>query len=954
MKLPFTRPMETSTRKKIDLILINLGWNTDEEDRNCNVFTGRTKTKEQNKRLKGKFPDYVLYRSGSDLPIAVIETKRKGQSIDQALKQAINRYAKPLEAPLAFATDGTFFKAFHLASNKELTIDGQTTTELFSEKKALRFVVEGPDITEATRKVKHTREELIQIFKWANDILRKEGLREGAERFAEFANILFLKLISEMEKDREKNKEPRLLNDKYCWTSFSDLDETRMLEYINGTVLPHLVKRYNKSGDVFQQQLGIKNPKTLKQIVDKLDKLTLINTDSDVKGDAFEYFLKNSVTVGNDLGEYFTPRHIVRLMVNIIKPQFGEKVYDPTCGTGGFLIEAFNHIKQACKLTPHTIEVLKEHTVFGRELTNTARIAKMNMIITGDGHTNIKQMDSLEHPVKGQYDVVLANIPYGQTTDWGSLYKIPSNQADSVFIQHIFMSLNEKGRAAVIVPEGFLFRPRADKKTREYLLQNYDLQAVISLPEKIFLPYTPSKTNILVFKNGTKTERVWFYDLKADGFELSTTRKPIPYNDISDLLSKWSDKPESDNSWLADFKEIKNRDFNLQVKSFKPQDTTKNKFTPFSKFLTQSKNKIILDDDEEYKQITVKLYGKGAILRRKVKGKDIATKNQYIANAGDLIVSKIDARNGAFAIVPKELDNAVVSNDFPLFKIDDDQIEPEYFEYFLKYHDFSEAMFKNAKGTTGRKRVTPKDILNLSLPLPSKDFQKEIMQRLEKQMSVLVNSQKVLDSLKEGFVDEILFENISNKKWLLLDELKLKSQYGITKRVMPATKGVPLVRITDIDNFGRINYDFLPQIPTSKNEVDKYRLHDGDLLVARSGSIGKCAVFDEPEKVVIFASYLIKFKLDKKQVRPKFVLYYLMSGKGQKELQEKSKKMAQTNINAQEISSIRIPVPPSLDDQDQLISKINGKLRLIAELEKTIKEAEDTLKDIISSLFIKT
>ncbi|SNQ59266.1 N-6 DNA methylase [Candidatus Methanoperedens nitratireducens] len=505
-----TKSLESATRKKADFLLNSLGWVTDEDSPNCNVITERAKTLEQNERLRGNKPDYLLYETGTDIPIAVIETKRKGQSLNSALDDGINKYALPLNIPLVFATDGTLFKTIHVKDNKELRIDGHTVIELLSEKRMLRFVKEGSDISETSKEARHTREELLRIFKWTNDLLRKEGLREGIERFTEFANFIFLKLVSELEEDSIKNGEPRLLEDKYCWKSFSDLDGTRMLEYINGVILPYLVSEYNHSGEVFQNQLSIKNPKTLKIIVDKLSELTLINADSDVKGDAFEYFLKNSVTIGNDLGEYFTPRHIVRLMVELMNPQFGEKIYDPTCGTGGFIIEAFRHIKQSCKLTKSNMDVLKEHTIYAGEITNTARIAKMNMILAGDGHTNIKQLDSLANPIKGEYDVVLANIPYGQETDWGDYYPIPSKQADCVFIQHILMSLNEKGRAAVIVPEGFLFRGGADRKTREYLIKYHNLHAVISLPARIFLPYTSSKTDILIFEKGKKQKRLVF------------------------------------------------------------------------------------------------------------------------------------------------------------------------------------------------------------------------------------------------------------------------------------------------------------------------------------------------------------------------------------------------------------------------------------------------------------
>jgi type I restriction enzyme M protein len=152
--------------------------------------------------------------------------------------------------------------------------------------------------------MKHSRAELISIFKWANNLLRKEGLRQGIERFSEFANLIFLKLISELEYEREKNDEPRILDVQYSWESFANMSSVPMMNYINDTVLPHLVKEYNHSSEVFQSKLLIKNPKTLKAIVDKLSSINLTDADSDVKGDAFEYFIKDSVTVGNDLGEY--------------------------------------------------------------------------------------------------------------------------------------------------------------------------------------------------------------------------------------------------------------------------------------------------------------------------------------------------------------------------------------------------------------------------------------------------------------------------------------------------------------------------------------------------------------------------------------------------------------------------------------------------------------------------
>lgn len=347
-------------------MLVNLRWNVDEESPKCNVFTERAKTKLQDSVFNGNNPDYVLYKSGTDEPIAIIEAKRKGQSVEEAVKDTIRKYAGPLGVKIVFAYDGAFFKSWHIPTQKELSVDGIPITQLISEKKLLRFLLEGPSITDLTAKVKYSRAELIEIFKDTNNELRKEGIREGIERFTEFANLLFLKLISELEQERMERGEERILDDQYTWKAFSSLPDATMMNYINNTVLPHLVEKYNHSGDVFQKELKIKNPKTLKTILDRLSKIQLSDADSDVKGDAFEYFLKDSVTVGNDLGEYFTPRHIVNLMVELIEPKFGEKIYDPTCGTGGFLISAFNYIKRRISLTKDNFKELRENTVFGR------------------------------------------------------------------------------------------------------------------------------------------------------------------------------------------------------------------------------------------------------------------------------------------------------------------------------------------------------------------------------------------------------------------------------------------------------------------------------------------------------------------------------------------------------------------------------------------------------------
>jgi len=567
-----TDPKESATRKRIDAILNNLKWETDESLPTCNVFTERAKTRDQQKALGSFEPDYILYQSGTDRPIAIIEAKRSGQSLTKAIKQAVRQYAKPLKVDIIFVADGAIIESYDCRKGVPLRIDEDLVTTLLGEKQILRHIEEGaniytPDI------VRHTKQELIQVFSEANDLLRKEGLREGIERFTEFSNLLFLKLISEIENDRNSSGEKRILEKKYCWDSFYSKPAEEMLDYINDTILPRLVAKYNHSGDVFQNKLLIKTPETLEKIVKKLSKLTLLDTDSDIKGDAFEYFLKNSVSVGNDLGEYFTPRHIVKLMVDLIDPRYGETVYDPACGTGGFLIQAFRHIKSKVRETRERLKVLKEDTVYGRELTGTAKIAKMNMIIIGDGHTNIEQMDSLKMPVKEKYEVVLTNYPFSQTTDYATYYGLETESANPVFLKHIIDALKKEGRAGVVVPEGMLFdETQQYTKVRRILLENCDVEAVINLNSYVFRPYTGQPTSILIFKKGSQTKNVWFFEVKEDGFEKSSRkhgRRAITENDLPLLRQSWNDKADSDRSFSVAFDAIVEHDYKLTIDEYR-------------------------------------------------------------------------------------------------------------------------------------------------------------------------------------------------------------------------------------------------------------------------------------------------------------------------------------------------------------------------------------------------
>ena len=304
----------------------------------------------------------------------------------------------------------------------------------------------------------------------------------------------------------------------------------------------------NEYGPLFKQS-QITNAKSLERLVEILSSFHLSSVNDDIKGMAFEHFI-HSYTRGvkNDLGQYFTPRHIVRLIVQLINPQVGETIYDPFCGTGGMLIECFRYLSQRTS-DPNDKIFLKSKTLYGKDISDVARIAMMNMIMFGDGHSNIERDDSfaLLGETKQQYDIVITNIPFSQETEFYAGYPVmPSGlkNGNSIAVQHCLESLkrNETARAAIIVPIGFLYKPDLVSE-RKYIFNKWNLERVVELSPKCFQPYTETQTAILFIRRSSKVTSSYIYNtVKNDGFSQDGYRIPIPgENDLDKVIDGQAD-----------------------------------------------------------------------------------------------------------------------------------------------------------------------------------------------------------------------------------------------------------------------------------------------------------------------------------------------------------------------------------------------------------------------------
>ena len=741
-----TPARESASRQIIDRILSHLGWIIDERLPDCNVFTEGAKINPQRELLNNKRPDYILYEQGTDRPLAVIEAKRPGSSLTNTNRESVKKYAEPLDVQIVFATNGTLCETFDRRSGGPLRIDGEPVVGLLSPNLLLRFANDGPELA-SPRTTQQTKQELISIFALANELLRKEGLREGVERFSEFSNLLFLKLISEIEEDRQAKGEVRHLESRYCWEAFASKPAEEMLDYINDTILPRLVNSYNHSGEVFRSQLQISNASILQQIVNALSELSLLDAESDVKGDAFEYFLKHSVTVGNDLGEYFTPRHIVQLIVELVDPGFPETVYDPCCGTGGFLIEAYRHIAQKVVTTPAIRRVLENETIYGRELTGTARIAKMNMILAGDGHTNIRQQDALKEPVHGAYKVVLTNFPFSQKTSYGNFYGLNTEDANLVFLKHALDACKDGGRIGVVVPEGLLFRETSQyRNTRQFLIENFAVEAVIALHNFVFQPYTGQPTAILILTKSRLGKSVWFYEVLEDGYKKTVSKKgrapnSSGENHLVELRSIWNEKPESERSFAISLDRIRENGFKLSFSSYRPRPE-KTGWLPLGG--TDGVCKIMIGStpstkvqeywggEYAYSWVTITDMTKKFVTstQRSITQLGIRNSRSKRMPEGTVLVSfKLSV--GKTAIAGKDLyTNEAIAGLVPKGP----QVLPEYLYYLIPSLDLNAYMQPAAKGKTLNKRI----LEGIRIPVPPINEQEEFVRKMNRLENTVV------------------------------------------------------------------------------------------------------------------------------------------------------------------------------------------------------------------------
>lgn len=396
---------------------------------------------------------------------------------------------------------------------------------------------------------------------------------------------------AKMERVFPDTEEGQLLR----WSKFSQLKAEEMHEILRDKVFPFIQNLQAGKDTAYNRFMKdakflLPSPLVTEKVVTAINDLPL--NDNDLKGDLYEYMISKLQTAGR-IGQFRTPRHIIRMMVELMDPQMKDIIADPACGTGGFLVLAGQYVREHNKETMRKDKKARDHyqnkMFTGYDTDQTMlRITAMNTVLHGMDNADIRFNDSLskENTDEDKYTLVLANPPFKGSLDSDAvapnLISVANTRKTELLFLALFMrSLEPGGRCACIVPDGVLFgSSNAHVDIRKELVDKHQLRAVISMPSGVFKPYAGVSTAVLIFtKTGTGgTDKVWFYDMKADGLSLDDKREPVKENDIPDIIARFKnlegevDRDRTDQSFLVPVEEIREKGYDLSINKYKKMD----------------------------------------------------------------------------------------------------------------------------------------------------------------------------------------------------------------------------------------------------------------------------------------------------------------------------------------------------------------------------------------------
>ena len=435
------------------------------------------------------------------------------------------------------------------------------------------------------------------------------GISNPLEVMEQMTYLLFIRRLDEIQITQELQSEitgEPVKNPIFTpeqshlrWTSFTHLGDTQKLyDTISNEVFPFIKNLGGAEDSTYSQHMKdarftIPTSALLAKVVDLLADVNM--DDQDTKGDIYEYMLGKIAAAGQN-GQFRTPRHIIKMIVDLMQPKPSDTICDPACGTAGFLVAASEYLTEHHSseifATAETTKRYSEETFFGYDFDSTMlRIGSMNMMLHGVENPHIENRDSLSEAhshIESKYSLILANPPFAGSLDADSCAKnlqsiIKTKKTELLFLALFLRLLKTGGRAAVIVPDGVLFgSSNAHKTLRQKIVEKQKLEAIISMPSGVFKPYAGVSTAIMIFtKTGSGgTDKVWFYDMQADGYSLDDKRTELDSsqhsnNNIPDILARWNnlsqetERQATEQSFMVDKETIAANGYDLSINRYK-------------------------------------------------------------------------------------------------------------------------------------------------------------------------------------------------------------------------------------------------------------------------------------------------------------------------------------------------------------------------------------------------
>ncbi len=803
----------------------------------------------------------------------------------------------------------------------------------------------------------------------------------------QITNALIYKFMDDMDQAAIKHGgEPSFFVgdlENYAWTRLMDSkigNQQRMNIYSEALVkfseskqLPQLFREIFKSAI-----LPYRNPEVLGLFLKEIDYFDYSHPEE--LGNAYEYLLSIMSSQG-DAGQFRTPRHIIDFIVDAINPTVDDKVLDPACGTGGFLVSAYKHIleqhdgkndpdKKEKPLTPDQRKKLMGNYEGYDIDPGMVRIAQVNMYLHQFKNPKIFNYDSLSMDERwgDKFDVILANPPF-MSPKGGikphSKFSISSTRSEVLFVDYIMNHLRPQGRAGIVVPNGIVATTQTAYKQLRKMLVKDSLIAVISLPAGVFQPYSGVKTSVLILDKtiAKKSNHILFLKIENDGFELGAQRREIDKNDLPKALKTLeaykkalsNDKHFDELPSLATLIEkeqiLENKDIVLSAERYFETKETQTEFELIKigeVFKTSSGGTPLRSKPEYYTNGKIPWLKSGEVAQGYIYHAEEFITEEGLRNSSaklfpvnSVLVAMYGATAGQVGILKFEATtNQAVCAIYP-----NEKAIPEYLYWILKQQTQA---FVALSGGGGQPNISQQIIKDFEIPLPPLEIQQQIVAEIESYQKILDGAKQIVNNYKPTIT--------INPDWKMvqLGEICEDFKNGLNFGTDQVGKGTKFINIKDVFSDCYVEVSKLEKVDVSEKEKASKKVTDNDIIFVRSSvkyeGVGFPSLVKTNGEDIVFCGFIIKCTPNKSIVVPEYLLYLLRTQKYRDATVALSNRSSITNISQDNLKILKVPIP-SIKEQQTIVKAIEEEMQLVNANKRLIEIFEQKIKSKINEIW---